>query len=91
MRKVMPPTVTLNYSNKPECERQLSLAYSRIFMIAKRNILARRNLQQKGGENSHYEEVLHLRSSSLSGSVGARGEDAKTGSNSTGSCQTIKS
>lgn len=78
MRRVLPPEITLKYSGKPESERQLNLAYSRIFMIAKRNILARKNLEQKGGEHENDQEILHLRSSELLRPEGKRFEDGES-------------
>lgn len=42
----MPPEITITYINAADSEKRLQLAYSRIFDIARRNIIKRRQLNE---------------------------------------------
>lgn len=79
MRKVQPITLEFEYANTPESNQRLKAAYNRIFEIAKQNILERRKSQQKGGEKSNDQKVLHLRSSSIMQPKGKSRENEKSG------------
>jgi hypothetical protein len=45
----MPPEIKINYVNASDSEKRLQLAYSRIFDIARGNLIQRKKLK-KGGD-----------------------------------------
>lgn len=46
MNKIMLPEININYVNASDSEKRLQLAYNRIFEIARRNIIKRRQLNE---------------------------------------------
>lgn len=51
MKRIMPPEININYLDAPDSEKRLQLAYSRIFEIARGNIIKRKQL--KGRRKIH--------------------------------------
>ena len=47
MKKIIPPTIEFKYVNAPDSEKRLQLAYGRIFEIARRNIIQRKQSQER--------------------------------------------
>lgn len=45
----MPPNIKFIYVDKPESAERLKVAYNRIFMMARQNLIQKK-LKQKGGE-----------------------------------------
>jgi hypothetical protein len=46
MKRIMPPEITITYISASDSEKRLQLAYNRIFDIARRNIIKRRQLNE---------------------------------------------
>lgn len=42
MRRVIPPSIKFVYANEKDSEERLSIAYNRIFSLAKQNLVAKR-------------------------------------------------
>lgn len=51
MRRIIPPNVQFIYTDKPESTERLKVAYDRIFMMARQNIIQKK-LNQEGGEQT---------------------------------------
>lgn len=49
MRRAVPPKIKFVYLGLPESQKRLDLAYSRIFLIAKQNILERKRVEKVNG------------------------------------------
>jgi len=47
MKRVMPPVIEFHYMNAQDSEKQLQMAYSRIFEIARRNIIERKQSKER--------------------------------------------
>ena len=47
MKRIMPPEITITYANASDSDKRLQLAYNRIFEIARRNIIKRRQLNER--------------------------------------------
>ena len=46
MKRIIPPEITINYIDASDSEKRLQLAYNRIFELARRNIIKRRQLNE---------------------------------------------
>ena len=47
MKRIMPPVIEVHYVGAPDSEKRLQLAYSRIFEIARRNIIERKKSKER--------------------------------------------
>lgn len=62
MRRVIKPKINFAYLNRPESQKRLQMAYRRIFVIAKQNLLKRKAM----GIKSVHESTLLDTESTLS-------------------------
>lgn len=47
MKRVIPPVIEFHYLNASDSEKRLQLAYSRIFDIARRNIIQKKQSKER--------------------------------------------
>lgn len=57
MRRILPIRIKFVSVDDPDSNRRLQMAYNRIFMIAKQNILIKQKIKTKGGVKN--EEIRH--------------------------------
>ena len=48
MNRIMPPIITFQYVNASDSPKRLQMAYNRIFEIARKNLIKRKQMETKG-------------------------------------------
>lgn len=52
MKRIMPPEVKLHFIDTPDSERRLQIAYSRIFEIARKNLIEKKLKKKKSNRTT---------------------------------------
>ena len=47
MKRIVPPKISFVYLNEADSDRRLQMAYNRVFEIAARNLLSKRQIVQR--------------------------------------------